>query len=69
MSKTIMEKLGLEPVRKLNKAICLKRSRKLLKDLKASAVPASLKAHARYYARWYSWLAANGGHRGKKSAA
>lgn len=69
MRKTIMEKLGLEPVRKLNKTICLERVRKLQARIRSGRIPKHLSRHADYYSQWYGWLAKNGGHRGKKPAA
>ena len=69
MKKTIMERLGLEPVNKLNKTICRERVRELKKRIEAGKIPKSLQDHAEYYARWYAWMAKNGGTRAKKKTA
>jgi hypothetical protein len=69
MKKTIMEQLGLETVKKLNKTICMERVRFLRGKLRQDKVPARLERHAKYYASWYGWMAENGGTRGKKRAA
>lgn len=66
MKKTIMERLGLKPVRKLNRSICLERVKKLQAKIRSGDVPKSLSEHADYYARWYAWMARNGGTRAKK---
>lgn len=69
MKKTILEKLGLKPVRKLSKRICVERVRALRKRIDSGRIPKDLKKHAVYYANWYSWMADNGGSRAKKKAA
>jgi hypothetical protein len=69
MKKTIMEKLGLEPVRKLNRSICLARVKELRRKLDAEDISSRLVPQAQYYARWYAWMARNGGTRAKKKAA
>lgn len=69
MKKTILEKLGLDPVRKLSKKICVERVKILRKKIESGRVPKDLKKHAVYYANWYGWMAENGGSRAKKRAA
>lgn len=69
MKKTILEKLGLKPVRKLSKRICANRVKALRKKIESGRVPKDLRKYAVYYANWYSWMEDNGGHRGKKRAA
>jgi len=69
MKKTIMERLGLTPVRKLNKTICQERVKKLQSDIRKGDVPKALIDYAEYYRRWYAWMARNGGTRSKKRKA
>ncbi len=61
--KTYLEKLGLAPVRKLNKSICRKRVIFLRKKIKANRYSGKLLERAKYYANWYAWMAENGGSR------
>lgn len=63
MKKTIMEKLGLEPKRLLNKKICMDRVRFLEKKLAKDAYKGKLRESAVYYKGWYKWLAKKGGSR------
>jgi len=66
MAKTFMEKLGLEPVRKLTKKTCLARVRFLDKGLRKGRYRGKLEERANYYLNWYSWMAKNGGTRASK---
>ena len=63
MKKTYLEKMGLEPVDKLNKSICKKRVLLIKKKLKRNEFSGRLRKQAMYYANWYSWLLKNGGTR------
>lgn len=63
MAKTYLEKMGLEPVRKLNKKICMKRVKYLQKQIDKGAFKGRLLAQARYYKSWYGSLAKRGGSR------
>lgn len=67
--KTWMERLGLEPVRRLNKTLCKKRVTHLRKQIKAGKYRGELLKKAKYYANWYAWMADNGGTRGEDQAA
>lgn len=66
MSKSIMEKLGLKKVSKLNKTICMKRRVYLRKQIEAGKYKGVLLKYARYYASWYGWLANQGGTRARQ---
>jgi hypothetical protein len=61
--KTYLQKLGLEPVRKLNKKICRERVKFLKAQIKEEAYEGKLLERAKYYANWYKWMADNGGTR------
>lgn len=63
--KTTMEKLGLSPVRRLNKKICLTRVNYLRKKIEQKKYRSNLLPYAKYYANWYGWLAVNGGTRSR----
>ncbi len=63
--KTYLEQLGLAPVKKLNKTICLNRVRIIRKKLEGGRLKGRLLAQAKYYVKWYKWMADNGGSRGK----
>lgn len=65
--KTYLEKLGLEPVKKLNKKICYERVQTLEDLLETDKLSGKLKAQAKYYANWYWWMYENGGTRGTTS--
>lgn len=65
MAKSFLEKMGLEPVEKLNKTICLHRSKYLKRKIKAGDFSGRLLKQARYYASWYGWLGRGKGHRAK----
>jgi hypothetical protein len=69
MKKTIMERLGLEPVRKLNKTICLERTKYLRNKLEKNGYRGELVDYAKYYANWYSWMAKQGGSRSQPRRA
>lgn len=68
-SKSIMERLGLQTVRKLNLTICRQRVRFLKANLKLGKYKGDLKKYAEYYANWYGWMAKNGGTRSKSKKA
>jgi len=57
--KTYLEKLGLEPVTKLNKTICKKRASYLRRGIRQELWTGKLLVQAKYYARWYAWAAEN----------
>lgn len=61
--KTYLEKMGLEPVDKLNKKICSERVKYLKKGIAAGKFHGPLLKQAKYYANWYNWMAKNGGTR------
>ncbi len=61
--KTYLEKMGLEPVDKLNKRICNERVTYLEKKIKRHEFEGKLLKQAKYYVQWYSWMAKNGGSR------
>lgn len=65
MAQTFLEKMGLKPVHKLNKTICLERVRFLRKKIEAGKFEGRLLKQAQYYAGWYKWMANNGGKRPK----
>ena len=55
--KSYIEKLGLDPVEKLTKKVCLERSRLLRARLSKDAYDGRLRKQAVYYASWYKWRA------------
>lgn len=63
--KTYLEKLGLEPVEKLNVKICRSRVSHLKRLINAEELTGKLLKQARYYRSWYAWIAKNGGQRPK----
>lgn len=65
MARTYLEKMGLKPVEKLNKKICLERVRVLRKKIDSGKFTGRLLKQARYYRGWYQWIADNGGQRPK----
>ncbi len=64
--KSIMVKLGLQPVRRLNRSICLDRVKTLRRKIEKNQLPTNMREYATYYANWYSWMAQNGGTRAAK---
>lgn len=69
MAKTYLEQMGLEPVSKLTKAICLERARYLRDRLERGRMPKALRAQASYYARWYAWAAKHWSERARAAKA
>jgi hypothetical protein len=67
--KTYLERMGLKPVEKLNKKICMERVSFLRKAIKANRFEGKLLKQAKYYAGWYKWMAENGGSRSNKKSA
>ena len=57
--KSLIEKLGLKPVKKLTKKICLDRARTLRARLDKDVYDGHLRKQAVYYASWYKWRASN----------
>lgn len=64
--KSVMEKLGLEKVRKCTAKICRERSKFLQKKIDQGKFEGKLLYYARYYRSWYGWLSKNGGTRAEK---
>jgi len=66
--KTYLEKLGLEPVARLNKTICKKRASFIRRNIRQGTYKGKLLERAKYYARWYAWAAETDLH-GERRAA
>jgi len=60
---TYLEKMGLEPVKKLSKKICKERVKHLTKLIDRKKVRGKLRERAIYYKNWYAWQGRNGGNR------